>query len=122
MSWAAQIEEIDASKSLGSRTSAGIRFFRSSAVWFRLGVEAVRSGSGSGSGDEDEWREGVVNLTPGLGYGRGRLCDTVLTTGDNFGNGGHSRIAIRIPNPHRQAPVFSDAVATKRKPSASNKL
>jgi hypothetical protein len=80
MSWAAQIEEIDASKSLGSRTSAGIRFFRSSAVGFRLGVEAVRSGSGSGSGDEDEWREGVVNLTPGLGYGRGRLCDAVLTT------------------------------------------
>lgn len=72
MSCAAQIEEIDASKSEGSSTSAGIRFFRSSAVAFRSDVEAVRLGSGLGDGDGRR-EGGEVNLTPGLGYGRGRL-------------------------------------------------
>ena len=67
MSYAAQIEDIDASKSVGSSTSAGTKSFRSSVVVFRLGVTVVRLGSGLGDGDE--WREGVVNLTPGV-YGR----------------------------------------------------
>ena len=77
MSWAAQIEEIDASKPAGSSTSAGIRFFRSSAVVSRS-VEVIRSWLGPGDGDGRR-EGGVENLTTGFWYRRGRLCGVALT-------------------------------------------
>jgi hypothetical protein len=68
ISCAAHIEEIVASMSVESPTSAGNRSFRISAVVLRSEVDAKRSGSTSG--DAEKRREGAVNLTP---YGWGRL-------------------------------------------------
>lgn len=65
MSCAAQIEEIVASRSVRSPTSAGIKSLRSSMLNLRSGVEATQLGSASGDGDERR-AGGVVNLTPCL--------------------------------------------------------
>jgi hypothetical protein len=76
------MEEIDSSKEVGSSTSAGTRLFKSSTV--RVGLEVdveVKAGAGrvgvdSGSTDADARCDGgVLNLTVGFAYGRGRLCD-----------------------------------------------
>ena len=72
MSCAAQIEEIDSSKEVGSATSAGTRFFRSSMV--RFGSEVEVGWVDSESDDGDPRRDGgVLNLTTCFAYGRGRL-------------------------------------------------
>ena len=74
MSCAAQIEEIDSSKEVGSATSAGTRFFRSSMVRFGSEVEVGCGWVGSESDDRDPRRDGgVLNLTTCFAYGRGRL-------------------------------------------------
>lgn len=69
ISCAAQMEEIDSSKELGSATSAGTRLFRSSTVnvGSELGVGRVDVGSGSSEGDAR--CGGVLNLTAGFAYG-----------------------------------------------------
>jgi hypothetical protein len=74
-SCAAQMEEIDSSKEVGSSTSAGIRVFKSSTVRFGLEVEVGWVDVDSESGNGDPWRDGVSNLTTGFAYGWGRLCD-----------------------------------------------
>jgi len=76
ISCAAQMEEIDSSKEVGSSTSAGIRVFRSSTVGLGLELELEIGWADvdSRSGNGDPWRDkGVSNLTTGLAYGRGRL-------------------------------------------------
>ena len=52
-SCAAQMEEMDSSKVVGSSTSAGTRFFNSSTVrfWLEVGAGRMDVNSGSGSGD-----------------------------------------------------------------------
>lgn len=52
-SCAAQIEEIDSSKEVGSSTRAGIRLFKSSAVRFESEVEVGRLDVDSKPGDGD---------------------------------------------------------------------
>lgn len=66
MSYAAQIEEIDASRSVGFPTSAGIRLFRSSAVGCESGAGVARGDSRFNDGDGRR-EGGELNLTPGLG-------------------------------------------------------
>lgn len=81
MSCAAQMEEIDSSKEEGFSTSAGTRLFKSSIVRFgsEVEVEVRWLNVGSESGNGDAWRDrGLVNLTTGLAYGRGRLGDEAL--------------------------------------------
>ena len=82
-SCAAQMEEIDSSKEEGSSMSAGTRLFKSSTVrfWSELGAGVGRVEVDSYSGDGDaRCDKGVLNLTAGFAYGRGRLYDKVIGT------------------------------------------
>lgn len=63
----------------------------------------------------------MSNLTAGLTYGRGRLCDK-LRTRNRRPKTGNSRVSVQVFNPHDQAPVFLKTVATKREPLASDEL
>lgn len=84
-SCAAQMEEIDSSKELGSSTSAGIRVFKSSAVGVELEFEDGRTDVDSGSGGRDVPRHGgELNLTVGFVYGRGRAPDGTFETGNRY--------------------------------------
>jgi len=85
--------EIDSSKEEGSSTSAGTKLLKSSIVMFGpgvgVGVGAGRAGVDSRSGSGDACRDGgVLNLTTGFAYGRGRLCDKPLGMGNATGEGG----------------------------------
>ena len=121
ISCAAQMEEIDSSKEPGSWTSAGTRLFKSSTVRVGLELEVGRVDVDSGSSEKDSLRDGVLNLTTGFVYGRGRLSDKALRTRNRCW-GGNSLISVQVSNPDNQAPVLLNAVAAKRKPPASNKL
>jgi hypothetical protein len=120
---AAQMEEIDSSKEEGSSTSAGTKFFKSSTVEAEVDVEVggMDLGSKSGNGVARDPVGGVSNLTAGFVYGRGRLCDGVLRTGDRC-KAGNSPISIQVFNPHDQTPVLLETIATEREPLASNEL
>ena len=82
------MEDIESSKEAGSSTSAGIRLFKSSTAMVGFGTEVeVRFEAGvwrmdvdSGSSDADARGGGVLNLTAGLVYGRGRLLDGAFRT------------------------------------------
>jgi len=77
------MEDIESSKEAGSSTSAGTRLFKSSTERFGFGagvevrfeVGVWRVDVDSGSSDTDARGGGVLNLTTGLVYGRGRLLD-----------------------------------------------
>ena len=69
---AAQMEEIDSSKEVGSSMSAGTRALRSSTVRFGLELEVVIGWVDTNSGFGDGG-VGVSNLTTGLAYGWERL-------------------------------------------------
>jgi hypothetical protein len=85
ISCAAQMEEIDSSKELGSSMSAGIRLFKSSAVRVGSEFEAGRTDVDSGPGGEDaRYGEGVLNLTTGFVYGRGHLLNEAFRTRNQY--------------------------------------
>ena len=121
---AAQMEEMDSSKEEGSSTSAGIKLFKNSMVEAEVDVEVgginVDPDPESGDGVARPVG-GVLNLTVGFTYGRGRLRDRSLRT-RNRCKGGNSHIAIQVLDPHDQTPVFLKTIATERKPLACNEL
>ena len=122
ISCAAQMEEMDSSKEVGSSTSAGTRLFKSSTVRVGSEVEGGRVDVDSGSNDKDPRRDGgVLNLTVGFAYGRGRLCDEAFRTRNRY-RGKNSRVSVQVPDPYNQTPVLLDAIAAKWKPPAGNKL
>ena len=123
ISCAAQIEDIDSSKGVGSSTSAGIRLFKSSTVRSGVEVEVGWIEVGSDSGNGETWRDlGVLNLTAGFAYGRKRLRNEILSTRNRHREGGNSPVPVLLPFPHDQAPVFLKAIAAKRKPSVDDEL
>lgn len=109
---AAQMEEIDSSKEVGSSTIAEIRAFKSSILRFGLEIEVGWVDVDSGSGSGDPWRSGGVSiLTTGFTYGLGRLRDKSFTTRNQLRGGGNSRVLTEASNPHNQASIVLNTIA-----------
>lgn len=115
---AAQMEEIDSSKELGSSMSAGIRVFKSSAG---LELEDGRTDVDSGSRDAP-LHGGGLNLTVGFVYGCGRVLDERLRTRNRSRRGRVSLVSVCVSDPDGQTSILLNAVAAKWKSPAGNKL